>query len=128
MNQSVSAFAPKGKTYSLSTSLDARVGIAAGILNVGNNALWKTLFSFFRLTFDADLSSYLMQMDTNKNKKRARSETIEKKRKRSRRKREKLQRAQQLDTAARREGTAYESGMVFKVAKRKAKQAKREIR
>ena len=123
MNQSVSAFAPKGKTYSLSTSLDSRVGIAAGVRNVGYKTLWSTLFSSFRLTFDSDLDSYLTDMDTSKSKKRERSETIEGKRKRSKRKREKLQRAQQLDTAARKEGTAYESGMAFKAARRNAKKA-----
>ena len=35
MNKSVSAFAPKGKTFSRTESLDTRVGIAAGIQVLG---------------------------------------------------------------------------------------------
>ena len=59
MNQSVSAFVPKGRQYSLSTSLDSRVGIAAVIRNVGYDEAWRMFFRSFNLTYDADLSSYL---------------------------------------------------------------------
>ena len=66
MNQSVSALAPKGKICSLSTSLDFRVGIASGIRNVGYDEVWRTFFRSFNLTYDAELSSYLKQMDEKK--------------------------------------------------------------
>ena len=100
MNQTVSAFAPKGRAYSLTASLDCRVALAAGTQIVGYEALWKLIFAAFHLDFDEDITSYLRQMDADKQQKRETSQTTTGKRKRSQSKYEKLWKEQQQDIAA----------------------------
>jgi hypothetical protein len=114
MNQAVSAFAPKGRTYSLTASLDCRVALAAGTQIVGYEVLWKLIFAAFHLDFDEGIASYLRQMDEKKQKKRETSQTTTGKRKRSQSKYEKLHKEQQHDIAAQAAGRQYESGIALR--------------
>lgn len=59
MNTFVSAFAPKGKTYSIANSLLARVSIADGILINGHKQLWKNVANELEFNFNANLISML---------------------------------------------------------------------
>lgn len=54
-NKSISVFASKGKTFSLTESLETRVGIAAGIAIVGYKNFWREVFDKFSLEFDCNL-------------------------------------------------------------------------
>jgi hypothetical protein len=121
MNQSVSAFAPKGRTYSLTASLDCRVALAAGTQIVGYEQLWRLIFAAFHLDFDEDIASYLRQMDVEKNQKRETSQTTTGKRKRSQSKYEKLRKEHQNDIAAQAAGKQYQSGIALRQATKKAK-------
>ena len=50
MNQSVSCFAPKGKTFSKTESLDTRVAIAEGVQVLGYEFFWELIYADFDLT------------------------------------------------------------------------------
>jgi hypothetical protein len=122
MNQSVSSFAPKGKTYSCTESLDARVMIAAGIQILGYEEFWKQIFEEFSIPFDDNLAQYLRQMQNKKDAKKAKSKTKEGKTKRSKQKLAKMSDEHAKDMAAQKEGCTYESGIAMKHAQRGAKQ------
>ena len=62
MNKSVSAFAPKGKTFSKTESLDTRVCIAAGIQILGHHDFWVLIFEDFGMTADGNLRKFLKGM------------------------------------------------------------------
>ena len=83
LNKSVSAYAPKHKNYSLTKSLEARVGVAASIQVGGYNEFWKNTYTHFDLQFHQSMSKALTKMDDDKNKKRERAATREGKRKRT---------------------------------------------
>ena len=57
MNTSISAFAPKDKTYSMTKSLLARVSIAAGISIAGHKNFWNNVASELEFTFDDNFIS-----------------------------------------------------------------------
>ena len=59
MNTSVAAFAPKGKTYSMTNSLLTRVSIAAGISIAGHERFWINVAAELDFTFDAKCLSHL---------------------------------------------------------------------
>ena len=66
MNQSVCAFAPKGKTFSTTESLDTRVGIAGAIQNVGYEIHWKEVFDAFGMECDGCVETFNNRMDIKK--------------------------------------------------------------
>ena len=66
MNNSVCAYAPKGRTYSSTTSLDCRVAIAGCVQIMGYKSLWKRLFPFFNLPLDATFAKELTKRDKRK--------------------------------------------------------------
>ena len=63
MNNSVNAYAAKGKTYSLTTSLDTRVAIAAATQVLGYHQLWTQIYNAFDIELDGNLSSHLRSRD-----------------------------------------------------------------
>ena len=65
MNQSVCAFAPKGKTFSTTESLDTRVGIT-GAQNVGYEIYWKEVFDAFGMEYDGCAETFNNMMDIKK--------------------------------------------------------------
>ena len=58
MNNSVASFAPKGKTFDKTESLDARVVIVAGIQILGYELFWESIYDEFGLTFDNHLLEF----------------------------------------------------------------------
>ena len=68
MNHSVLVFAPKGKTYSKTESLETRVAIAASIQILGYEAFWELIYEDFRVSFDENLRTDLRNMDKKKEK------------------------------------------------------------
>ena len=70
LNTSVAAFAPKGKTYSMTNSLLARVSIAAGVSIAGHEKFWKNVAAELEFTFDDNFISQLKACNGNKQKSR----------------------------------------------------------
>ena len=68
MNTSVAAFAPKGKTYTMTNSHLNRVSIAAGISIAGHKQLWINDATKLEFTCAANFLSYLKLRDRNKKK------------------------------------------------------------
>ena len=66
MNQSVAAYAPKGKTFSLTSSLDTCVAIAAGIQVLGYLQFWELIFGTLDVHMDANLRKHLQSKDKHK--------------------------------------------------------------
>ena len=62
MNKSVSCFAPKGKTFSRTESLDTRVGIAGGIQVLEYEMFWAKIFEGFDMIMDNTLRSFLRNL------------------------------------------------------------------
>ena len=71
MNSSVASFAPKGKTYSKTESLDPRVPISVGVQILGYELFREAIYDKFVLTFDNNLREFLRRIQTKKYKKRA---------------------------------------------------------
>ena len=94
MNNSVNAYAQKGKTYSLTTSLDTRVAIAAATQVLGYHSFWKRIFKAFSIELDGNLSAQLKARDIVKEKKSTKQQTIEGKTNRSQKKYDKFNKAQ----------------------------------
>ena len=107
MNQSISSFAPKGKTYLCTESLDMRVMIAAGVQILEYELFWREIFQEFGISFDDNLSNYLKEMQRQKDAKRTKSQTKEGKNKRSKQKLAKMTDEHAKDMAAQKEGCTY---------------------
>ena len=93
MNQSVAAYAPKGKTFSLTESLDTRVAIAGGIQIVGYETFWEHVFHAFDIDMDNNLRKHLATKDKYKERKTKVQVSKEGKKKRGEKKYEKLNEA-----------------------------------
>ena len=121
MNKSVSAFAPKGKTFSRTESLDTRVGMAGAIQVLGYEVFWDKVFTIFGLILDDNLRLYLRSLQRKKERKReiARSKTG--KSRRSRQRTEKLKQDIKQDMMAKKDGTTYETGVAMAIARKGAK-------
>ena len=123
MNNSVAAYAPKSKTYSLTDSLLVRIGIAAGIQILGYHSFWSQLFFKFDLELDANLDASLRDRDTKKLKRNAKDNTKEGKLVRGRAGNAKLNEAKKRYLEELRTGMAYESGIAVANTKRDIKNA-----
>ena len=75
MNNSVAAYAPKSKTYSLTDSLLVRIAIASGVQILGYEKFWSGLFTAFHLDVDINLYHLLRQRDTKNTKRKVRDGT-----------------------------------------------------
>ena len=83
MNTFVVAFAPKGKTYSMTNSLLTRVSISAGISIAGQKQFWINVATELEFTFDANFLSHLKSRDRKKKKARVVQRSIEGEKQRS---------------------------------------------
>ena len=83
LNNSVNAYAPKGRTYSLTASLDTRVAIVGGVQVVGYYYFWKKVFNALDLDMDANLRKHLQAKDKKKKGKSTRQKSKEGKKKRA---------------------------------------------
>ena len=116
MNQSVSAFAPKGKTYSLMTSLDTRVAIAGGIQIVGYKTFWELVFHAMDIDMDDNLRKHLANKDKHKERKTKVQVSKEGKKKRGEKKYDKLNQAHDEWIEQQRTGDGYQTGVAVAVA------------
>ena len=66
MNTCVAKYAPKGRHYSKTISLEARVKIAAGIYNVGYHFFWTEIMKGLGIDIEPSLEEYLLKKDLDK--------------------------------------------------------------
>ena len=123
MNASVTAYAPKNKTYGFTESIDARLAIAAATQIVGYNALWFNIFLVFGLKLYRNLKMALLRSDIRKNKVRYVLKTKEGKAKRSHQRYEKYEKSKSDFLDKMKPGMAYESGIALKNATKQAMNA-----
>ena len=116
MNQSVAAYAPKGKTYSLTNSLDTRVSIAGSIQIVGYYSFWDQVFHKLNIDMDPNLRKHLQSRDIIKKKKSKQQKTKEGKKLRGEKKYEKLNKATEDWQEQQRTGEGYQSGIAVAMA------------
>ena len=121
MNKSVSAYAPKGKTFCTTDSLKARVSVAGAIQVKGYEYTWDNIFTRSNLKMNQSLQTVLQTMDDRKGRKREVANTKLGKRKRSAAKYEKYNKALKDDMTAQRDGTNYGQGIAMKQASKQAK-------
>jgi len=121
MNTSVSAYAPKNKTYSMTQSLDTRVAIAAGVQILGYYQFWKRIFSEFDTEVDANLGAILQRRDIIKGKKSLSEGSIEGKKRKADGKYTKFEKAQKEALDSHSAGLHYESGLALAAAVKKVK-------
>ena len=117
MNQSVASYAPKGKTYSLTNSLDTRVAIAGCVQILGYLEFWSLVFAAFDIELDDNLRKHLRNRDSAKMKKRTKDKSIKGKKLRSKRKYEKLDQANEDWLEMQRTGVGYQTGMAVQAKK-----------
>ena len=65
MNRSVSAFAPKDRTFCRTMSLETRVGIAAAVQIVGHYQFWNMVLHKFGITMGKSLEKILKKRDVD---------------------------------------------------------------
>ena len=118
---SVSSFAPKGKTYSMTNSLLTRVAIAAGISIAGHEQFWTNVATELEFTFDANFMSMLRSRDRKKRNSRIVQRSKAGKTRRSQSKTAKQNDAHKTQLDAYKEGTFYESGVAMALAKKTLK-------
>ena len=63
MNNSISKYATKTKTYGMTISLTNRVMIAIGVSNLGAEAYWKQVYSMLVIPMSPETSSFLQNQD-----------------------------------------------------------------
>ena len=123
LNKSVSAYAPKHKTYSLTKSLEARVTIAASTQIDGYYNFWREAYDHFRLYFDDAFAANLRTLDRNKNRKRVLAASKEGKRKRLKVKHTKLTDTHKQDMEDRKRDLIYQSGVAMRDAQKVVKRS-----
>ena len=121
LNNSVAAYAPKSRTYSLTNSLLCRVSIVAGVQILGYASFWSNVFSEFGLDLDSNLRHSLLARDKRKERRTVRYSTKEGKQARGRLKNEKYAAARINFFEELRTGMAYESGIALKAATKTVK-------
>ena len=121
MNMSVSSFAPKGKTYSMTNSLLTRVAIAAGISIAGHEQFWTNVATELEFTFDANFMSMLRSRDRKKRNSRIVQRSKAGKTRRSQSKTAKQNDAHKTQLDAYKEDIFYESGAAMAHAKKTLK-------
>ena len=121
MNNSVSSYAPKSRTYSTTDSLEARVNIAAATQVIGYEKFWGKIFNEFQLSMDDNLIHVLQYKDNRKLKKKSCQQTKEGKRNRSKLKYKSLadnHKQQMIDC---KNGHKYETGISISEARKSLK-------
>ena len=116
MNQSVASYAPKGKTYSLTDSLDTHVCIAGGIQILGYVGLWSKILSAFDIELDNNLRKHLESRDVAKAKMNLKQRSIEGKKLRGQKKYDKVRAAQEEWEEMQRTDVGYNPGMAAATA------------
>jgi hypothetical protein len=116
MNQSVSSYAPKTKTYSKTNSLDARVALAAAIEVAGYRRVWENFFFAFGVDLNENLTKVLDQMDHDKLMKTIKAISGEGKLRRSAARTSKMKKMHQQDMTDQADGVGYATGIALKKA------------
>ena len=117
MNNSVAAYAPKSKTYSLADSLLVRIAVTTGIQILGYQSFWSQVFFKFGLELDLNIDDSLRDSNTKKKKRKSKDGTKEGELARGRTGNEKSNEAKKCYFDELRTGMAYESGITVKDAK-----------
>ena len=66
MNTCVAKYAPKGRHYSKSISLEARVKVASGIYNAGYHFFWTEVMKELDVSVETSVYEFLLTKDKNK--------------------------------------------------------------
>ena len=66
MNTCVAKYAPKGRHYSKTISLEARVKVAAGIYNIGYHFFWTEVMKELGINIEPSVEEYLLKKDLDK--------------------------------------------------------------
>ena len=66
MNTCVAKYAPKGRHYSKTVSLEARVKVVAGIYNVGYHFFWTEIMKELGIDIEPSVEEYLLKKDLDK--------------------------------------------------------------
>ena len=120
MNASVAAYAPKGKTNSLTNSSDTHVAIAASVMNLGYASFWNRVFSEFNLEMNGSLFHSLEQRDKKKGWANTILATKERRAKRSKLRYEKYSEVYTYFLNQHKSGLAYSIGIALAMAKKEA--------
>ena len=126
MNKSVSAYAPKDRTYCSTPSLSTRVEIAGAVQVAGNHRYWSRVYQKKNLLFDSTLSKHLKSIDDKKTKSNERAATKAGKLRRGRKRLDKLNKAKIDDMKAHKEGLQYEQGVALRKATKNAREESRQ--
>jgi hypothetical protein len=111
MNQSVTKYAPKGRTFSKSASLRSRVALCAGIDSIGNARYVSRVFSALGIFMTTVTLQHLSTWDKRKIRKQEHEKLPSTKRKRAARKKHKLSVQLAAEIESRRQHEDYGSGM-----------------
>ena len=90
MNNSIAAYAAKGKNYSTTISLLTRVHAAAGVHLVGYHRFWTLVLNQLEVNIPVQLNLHLLDMDGEKVKRFHRDHDFQTKKKRKRLEHEKF--------------------------------------
>ena len=122
MNNSISSYAPKTKTFSRTMSLRTRVGIAAAVQSLGYQEFWTRVFCKLGLDMDDAFASSLKARDRKKAAKSATQKSVKGKlvRRKDDLKKNTQSHIEQMNDA--KTGKTYGAGVALATAKKQAKE------
>ena len=122
LNNSISSYAPKTKTFCRTMSLLTRVGIAAAVQGLGYSAFWNRVFQELCITMDHAFASSLTARDRKKNRKREYQRSKKGKLVRRKEYLSKFSQAHEEQMNDAKTGKTYGAGVALKEAKKSAKE------
>ena len=122
MNNSIASYAPKGRTFSGTMSLNTRVEIACSVHNIGHFETWSLIYTSFGVDIPFSLSKLYKSRDRATIRIRNRQQTRGYKIKRKKKDHDKFYSERQRQKADLKAGLTYESGIALADAKRRVKE------
>ena len=113
LNNVVSRYAPKNRTYGTTMSLSNRIAIVIGVHNLGHLGFWKEVYHLIGLPMSTDLHNNLLRKDGRKDLKRKYNEKKEVKSKRAKKNHDKTKDMIKKQIADAKRGATYRSGIAL---------------
>ena len=113
VNNLISYYAPKNKTYGTTMALNNRISIVTGIHNLGYHEYWTRSFDSLELSIPLHLCNNLTRRDKKKSTKRKYNEKKETKKKRMKVTYDKMQTMIKQQILDEKRGATYQRGMAI---------------
>ena len=113
LNNMISYYAPKNKTYGMTMSLQNRIAVVTGVHNLGHQDFWTRAFTSMQIPISQHFDDNLTRRDTTKSNKRKYNEKKETKAKRMKVTYDKMQDLIKKQIIDEKRGATYQRGVAI---------------